>query len=179
MTARKIMFSGHAIDRDKNVMELALFRNLDGGSHPYVFEVNRVPWTMSLDEASRLAHGARMVARAFELPRRDGRRLAEATAFDASPPGPDGSAWPIALGIEDRGDDSLMFFTFGLDCVRFPAGEGADALLNVFAILADDLGEVQRATARSQPQQQLFVSPERLRSPHLPPTEPTGWCDDL
>ena len=177
MTARKIMFSGHAIDRDKNVMELALFRNFDGSAHPYVLEINRTPWTMSLDEASKLAHGARMVARAFELPRRDGRRLAEGTAFDASPPGPDGTSWPIALGIEDRGDESVMFFTFGLDCVRLPAGK-ADALLNLFAILSEDLVEVQRAT-EPQRAQQLLIRPERLRSPHLPPREPTGWCDDL
>lgn len=166
MSAKKIMAQGHAIDDDRNVMTFALSCALDGSAHPYVLEVNQMPWTMSIDEASRLASAAVMVARALGLPRRDGRRLREATAFAAAPPGPDGSAWPVALGISDRGDDSVMFFSFGHDCVRFPAGEGADALLGLFASLAEDVADVERVTG-PQRVQQSQVDLSTYRSPFV------------
>jgi hypothetical protein len=155
--------SGHAIDAGGNVMEFALSRGDLGGPHPYVFEINRVPWTMSVDEASKLASAARMVARALNYDWRNGRRPTERTYFSASPPGPDGP-WTIALGIEDRDGESVLFFTFGLSCVRFPPGDDADQLLALFSCLGEDVIDVQRATGAARVQQ-LQVDLQNYKSP--------------
>jgi hypothetical protein len=148
MSGKIFLYHGHAIDSHRNTMALGVWRNLDSDQLPYTIEINKMPWTISLGDARRLARAARDVAHALE-PRRDGRRPRERIYFSAEPPGPSGP-FPIALGIEARGDGDIFFFTFGLCCVRFPAGEG-DGLLNLFSILGGDVEDVQRATVAQQP----------------------------
>jgi phage terminase large subunit GpA-like protein len=147
MSGRILLCQGHAIEGPGAVMTFALYRLLDG-VHPYALEVNKLPWTMSVDEATRLGDAGRRVARALSA-RNDGRRPTEGPRFHAEPIGEDGPV-TIELGIEAHGDEDRFYFRFGYDCVRFSVAEGGD-LLNLFMILGEDLGDMRRAIRQAQP----------------------------
>ena len=113
---------------------------------------------MTTDEASRLAIAAGRVARLLDRDWRDGRRPREGTYFSAEPRGPDGP-WTIALGIEAIGAEDVVFFTFGLSCIRLPPGDGADQLLALFTFLGSDAADVARATGQAPVSRQASPAP--------------------
>ena len=177
MTARKIMFSGHAIDRDKNVMELALFRNFDGSATPTCSKsIARRGRCLSTKRAgSRMATAWSPARLSFLAETVAG--LAGAVAFDPRRPALTGQHGRLRWASKIVAMTASCFSTFGLDCVRLPAGK-ADALLNLFEILAEDLEEVQRAT---EPQRaiQLQVAPRTCaRLSCRPASRSAGDYDD-